>query len=366
MWLCLFENNTLQWASRFWTSNSESGTTKSALVYTSVGTVLVMWAISKIVTLSPFANLWSLINQIQMIVLIIVTQIYLPNNVVNTIIGNKIMINPFQYISLNFLSFYDNLFKWLDSTQTNNGLSEIGLDSGSAIINSLSLIVILTLRVIVHLLAYVVSLIISKWNNREGLNWVQKVIIYLVMKTLSAMTFGYYIRTMIESILILSMSTFSEIYNFSGIDTSNVSSLIACLIILSAIILFFVLSVLLQFRKIKEDDEAIDKFEEFNHGVMKTKLWQLYIVIWLIIKISFVLFIITISPKSPILTIQILTGFQIWYFIYVLIQRPYAEIKDNLVEIINEFILLFIYDGFGISVQKMSGVQHQVISIFIW
>ena len=210
-----------------------------------------------------------------MIVLIIVTQIYLPNNVVNTIIGNKIMINPFQYISLNFLSFYDNLFKWLDSTQTNNGLSEIGLDSGSAIINSLSLIVILTLRVIVHLLAYVVSLIISKWNNREGLNWVQKVIIYLVMKTLSAMTFGYYIRTMIESILILSMSTFSEIYNFSGIDTSNVSSLIACLIILSAIILFFVLSVLLQFRKIKEDDEAIDKFEEFNHGVMKTKLWQL-------------------------------------------------------------------------------------------
>ena len=77
---------------------------------------------------------------------------------------------------------------------------------------------------------------------------------------------------MIESILILSMSTFSEIYNFSGIDTSNVSSLIACLIILSAIILFFVLSVLLQFRKIKEDDEAIDKFEEFNHGVMKTKL----------------------------------------------------------------------------------------------
>ena len=80
------------------------------------------------------------------------------------------MINPFQYISLNFLSFYDNLFKWLDSTQTNNGLSEIGLDSGSAIINSLSLIVILTLRVIVHLLAYVVSLIISKWNNREGLN----------------------------------------------------------------------------------------------------------------------------------------------------------------------------------------------------
>ena len=238
-----------------------------------------------------------------MIVLIIITQIYLPNNVVNTIIGNKIMINPFQYISLNFLSFYDDLFKWLDSTQTNNGLSEIGLDSGSSIINNLSLIVVLALSVFVHLLVYIVTLIISNWNNRERLNWIQKITIYLVTKTLSAMTFGYNIRTMIESILILSMSTFSEIYNFSGIDTSNVSLLIACLIILSAIILILVLSVLLQFRKIKEDDETINKFEEFNHGIRKTKLWQLYIVIWLIRRILFVLFIITISPRSLILTI---------------------------------------------------------------
>ena len=340
MWLCLFENNTLQWASRFWISNSESGTTTSALLYTSVGTVLVIWAISKIVTLSPFASLWSLINQIQMIVLIIVTQIYLPNNVVNTIIGNKIMINPFQYISLNFLSFYDDLFKWLDSTQTNNGLSEICLDSGSAIINNLSLIVVIALSVIVHFLVYIVTLIISNWNNRERLNWIQKITIYLVTKALSEMTFGYYIRTMIESILILNMFTFSEIYKFSRVDTSNVSSLIGCLIILSAIILFLVLSVLLQFRKVKEDDETIDKFEEFNHGIKKTKVWQLYIVIWLIRRILFVLFIITTSPRSPILTLQILLVVQLWYFIYVLIQRPYLEVKDNLVEIIND---LFYY-----------------------
>ena len=311
-------------------------------MYTAVGIVFVMSTISKAISLTSFASLWLLINQIQIIVLLIVSQIYLPKYVVSVILSNKIMINLFHYIPLNLISIYNITFGRFDSTQVNSGLSLIGLDSGSALVNNSNLISVLLVSIPVHLLIFLFIMILNKWSSEEQQGWTIRLIKYLSSKILAMMTFGFYIRTIIESILILALSTFSEIYEFNYDDASKVGSLAASMLIVSVIIVLLVMSGWLLFRQIKDDDSKADKYEEFYHGLRKTKLCRLYTVAWLSRRLLFVLLIVTISPQSPLLALQILSVAQLLYFIYVAIQRPYIEAKDNLIEIINE-LFFWIY-----------------------
>ena len=131
-------------------------------MYTAVGIVFVMSIISKAIALTSFASLWLLVNQIQIIVLLIVSQIYLPKYVVSVILSNKIMLNPFHYISLNLISFYKITFGWFDSTQENSGLSLIGLDSGSALVNNTNLISVLLVSILMHLFILLFMMILNK------------------------------------------------------------------------------------------------------------------------------------------------------------------------------------------------------------
>ena len=281
-----------------------------------------------------------------MIVLLIVSQIYLPRSVSNIILGNKIMLNPFNYISWNFIKFYHVLIGWFDSVQSNNGLIQIGLESGSALVNNSTLISMFVLFIPVHLLIWLLMLIINKRSSIENQGWMIKICKYLATKTFAILTYGFYIRTIIESILVLALSTFSEIFNFNVNDVNKASSFAVCTLIILVIIMFLALSVWLAFRQIQDEDVKIDKYREFYCGLKKTKLWQLYTTVWLCRRLLFVLLIVSISPNSPLLALQILSVVQLLYFIYVVVQRPYIEVKENLIEIINELFFLIYLSWF--------------------
>ena len=123
--------------------NADTETVTPASLYTTVGIVFIMSTISKAIALISFASLLLLVNQIQIIVLLIVSQIYLSKYVVSVILSNKILINPFHYIPLNLISIYKIMLVWFGSIQTNSELSLIGLDSGSALVNNSNLISVL-------------------------------------------------------------------------------------------------------------------------------------------------------------------------------------------------------------------------------
>ena len=179
------------------------------------------------------------------------------------------MINPFHYVPLNLISIYNIMFDWFDSTQVNSGLSLIGLDSGSALVNNSNLITVLLVSIPVHLLIFLFIMILNKWSSEKKQGWTMRLIKYLSSKALTMMTFGFYIRTAIESILILALSTFSEIYEFNYYDPSKIGSLAASMLIVFVIIMLLAMSVWLLFRQIKEDDSKADKYEEFYHGLRK-------------------------------------------------------------------------------------------------
>ena len=178
------------------------------------------------------------------------------------------------------------------------------------------------------------------------------------------LSFSYYIRAIIESFLILILSVVSEIYRLQVNDASSILSFIFWIIVLIILLLFTIFSLWLLLKK-NQDDES-NKYKEFFNGMKKKFCWRLFITIWMLRRLIFVLLFIILTPISPILTIQILSFIQLAYFIILLVIRPYTEIKDNLVEIINEvFLWVYIYFGSGIITLKRNGIIHQVVYIVI-
>ena len=90
-------------------------------------------------------------------------------------------------------------------------------------------------------------------------------------------------------------------------------------------------------------EEGNNKLGEFFNGVNMKKKDKFYVVMLLIRRSIFVTFLVTlVSIKSSTLVL-ILSFMQFIYMIYIIVLRPFTEIKSNLIEIVNEvyfFVLL--------------------------
>mmetsp|Transcript_21864 Transcript_21864/g.21610 ORF Transcript_21864/g.21610 Transcript_21864/m.21610 type:complete len:96 (+) Transcript_21864:477-764(+) len=88
---------------------------------------------------SPMA-IWSMANQMQLLMLLLLTQTSLPADVVGYISGNQM----FSF-NMNFLPIQNNVVSkvpldWLKQNQTNIGLGDMGMESGSSFNNNFCII----------------------------------------------------------------------------------------------------------------------------------------------------------------------------------------------------------------------------------
>ena len=301
-WTC--QNNIFSACNKSSDLNSDFDTIASTSLYSSTAIILSMLFISNIISFSSFTSFWSFANQLQMILLLILMHVYLPSNVESTIIQNKVMIDPFQYIPINRISLFDFIISWFDSEQRNSKLSEIGLESGSLVANNFSTIALILLAIFIHLFDYTLMLIFKRWNAEESDSKTLKIVWYAIKKTFEFLTFSYYIRTIVESLLIFLLSAFSEVYSFNRNDTSNVISLVTSISILAALIFLFGLSTWLVFKKNKEANKD-NKYEEFYSGLKENKVYRIYTPLWMLRRILFVWLLIVMCPYHPITVLSI-------------------------------------------------------------
>ena len=94
--------------------------------------------------------------------------------------------------------------------------------------------------------------------------------------------------------------------------------------------------------KLSESPDKRSKFANLFDGVSLNKKSRLFACLLLIRRAIFVILLITIGPKSPIIVISILVGLQLIYLVILVTIRPYEMIISNMIEITNEFYFLVI------------------------
>ena len=324
-------------------SNEATSSVKALSTTTNslIGGTAALVILSSTINSSSFASLWAIINQLQMFLLILLTRAYLPLDIINFIIGSKITMSLYDCISFKKTSYSYPINDLFDFDQEDELLSKIGLNSGSTFVNNYSLLNSLMLMILFHLVVFAITLWINKCNV-EG-RWAKLFngIKLIVNKAFTTLTFGYYIRTVIETYQFMLISSISEINNHNTNSAEHTSSLVFAFLVLIVWIACLGWSFFLVFVSSPKVGNEHNKMGEFFTG-LKHGIWsRFYTFIFLTRRLIFIALLITLSQKSSLVITWVVSFLQLAYLIVISVIRPFEQIKDNLIEIINEVFFLY-------------------------
>ena len=159
-------------------------------------------------SLSSPAALWLIINQLQLLMLLLLTGAYIPTDIVKHLCSSQFSTFSFSFIPFNQVPGVEAATEWTHFEQQDHYLDEMGLESGSSLNNNFSLFVTVTVIVPLHLLV---------WGLRQvkldvGASKTKKVCAYVLNKAFEALTFNLYVRLFLEAYQHLLLSSASELY----------------------------------------------------------------------------------------------------------------------------------------------------------
>ena len=173
-------------------------------------------AISFLNMSSPI-GVWSIINQFQMFMLLILTGAFIPEIIRQYLAGMDFVSLNFDFIPFIDVIYISDLYLWMKFDQTNHNLEDIGLDYGSTVVNNISFLVILLIFIILHL---PIALIYTKTRSKTG--FCNKSINFIC----KFMTFSAYIRLVLENFQYMLLCSISEAYEFNFSTQNRKVSLI--------------------------------------------------------------------------------------------------------------------------------------------
>ena len=307
--------------------------------------VVVVSAISASLESSTFASMWSLINQVQIFFLLLLTRAYIPDDPKAAIEGFKLLLNfpdiiPFERIEIiktNINKFNFQLSEFMFESN--------GMDSDSTLYNTSSFILSLFMAVFLYLWLIAFNKWILKISNSRRWGILIKIAKWLISKTLRILVFTYFIRTILEMMQYILVTSIYEINNFKFSDGLTLSSYCLAVFMLCLFIMILSIVVYLSLSSYRVIEDHHNKLGEFFEGIKVERRFKFFACIMLLRKLFYILLIITLMTINSKILIGILTVLQLGYIIYLVILRPYSEIKANLIEAINEiyfFLLLAI------------------------
>jgi hypothetical protein len=100
---------------------------------------------------TPFA-MWMIANQIQLLMLLLLTGAYFPPLIVKILTGSNYMCFSLSVIPLATISIFKSIYSLIGFDQSNEQLNEMGLDSGSALATNLMFFISIISMIVIHLI----------------------------------------------------------------------------------------------------------------------------------------------------------------------------------------------------------------------
>jgi hypothetical protein len=311
----------------------EDGLADNAIVGSqiAIGVTVVATLTASILTMSSFQSVWTIFNQIQLLMLLPLTKVYISPKVVDYLVGMSFVNLDFNFIPFENIPFVDFITSNIDYDSNNGYVERIGLESKNSFVNQISLF-------FVFLIVFIVHSKISMFCRLLNVNEKDKCIHKTLKKLYSFMTFGVYITLIAEGFQIIMLGSLNEVNLAVFSDSLHIFSYCWSWIILLIWALFLILWVIewLRSRNPRVYVEQIyftiifERIRQHwpSRGYMLFNyLRRGCLVGWVIL-----------SPIEKHGTISIFVTVQFLYSAYVIVLRPFQEVKDNIIELMNETI----------------------------
>ena len=189
------------------------------MIYLMIAIVILSVILASILSLFNESSpnlIWTLVNFYQMLLLIPLIGAFVHKDVVDFIKGIDFSSLSFEIINSRSWPMFHNIYSFFEWKETNSYLNDIELRYWSTILNVLASNLIDGCLAWIHLCFVLFHL----WC-RSYQNWFQR----FVLKIFYIFTFSIYIRKILESYLLFSISSIKEIYNLNSESKSRTISL---------------------------------------------------------------------------------------------------------------------------------------------
>ena len=294
-------------------------------------------------------SFWSIVGQMQMLILVFLSRSVTSEDVRKLLSTSNFTLNIYHYIYIPRIKFYDLAFSSVKFELTTSSLNDVLLDSDSWVYNLYPVMTCVFVIALLHLGMLFLGKQIMKINSNGKCRGFIKIVKWTLWKLYRIMTFGFYIRNaflMCEFILIC---TIYEIFKNNGYGSYRVISLIFAYLVVLLYVAFTIFVCYLAVSSNNEEHQSHSMLNEFFWGLKRNKIYRLYMAAFIIRRAFYTLFFVGLTSLSSEAVVGIITGFQFYYLIYIIVIRPFEEVVVNAIEILNEatlFLLIFILNFF--------------------
>jgi hypothetical protein len=277
---------------------------------------------------------FSTLNQFQLFILLPMLGAYIPPKILQIILGTSFAMFSFSFIPLEKIPLINDLFNFIDYDQSDDYFDEIGLTSGSAILNHIALLLIFCVFILYHLS------LLPCYQTSKQLS--EKHCFRIIVKFLfNIMTFSLYVILIIESYLIVWLSTISELKEFDYSTGFKLFSLVLAFTFALGLLTVVIIAVIqiIKARPVYNPKKQW-YFRELFNALKNNSPSRLFKLIFMIIRICFVLIIVLFSSWPVIVKVILFSSVQLISTMYTSAFRPFENIKDSVAEICNQFIFL--------------------------
>ena len=347
------------------TWGSQSAKALSITVQSLVTVTVIISMASTILNATSGSSIWSLINQVQLFFLLLLTRAYIPDDVKLVITGLEFTLNLSGYFPFSLIPSYNSALDNFNFVLSNNSLSYVGLNSDSSVYNSAPFLITMLILIVFHIFILVLSMLFAKCRTDGKWAWFVKIIKWIILKIYCLLTFSYYIRA------VLGMSQYlliCSVYEINIFNTSQLLKIISLAFSILLLLMWIIISVSALFLSITPYTIAEDKHNklgEFFSGLKMERKFKLFLFMMILRRTVFVVLLVTWVTVASRLLIGVLALFQLIYLAYVCYLRAYKEYKDNLVEIVNETYFLLLLSSL-IYLNTESYWSSTITSIYMW
>ena len=339
----------------------------SIIIQVFVGLTLVVTLISSYMGFASISWFWSMVNQLQLFFLLILTRSHMADDVIEAITGAKIALNFPGLFHLQDSSAYKSVFQNSYFELSNPTFSSLDLYSECVIYNISPLLILIFLILLIFVLFYLLNKQLSNWNMQNVCPRIVQLLKYIGSYSSWVILAKVYIRFIILMNLYILLSAAYEINYFKSSSWRAVSLLFTIWIIIWLILLIaliFYLSSTTRADQVNYEHPS----EEFFRGIKRRNEERFYVFVQFMRRIYFAILLVFYPYSNSWLLILMLIIFQLMYILFLIYLHPYEETKGNIIEIINEsvfFCLLFSHFFITSENDWKSGISQLYFSTII-
>ena len=116
-----------------------------------IGACMAMAALISVVKMTSPIGMWSIVNQFQMLLLLLLTRAFIPDKIREYLLGMDFTLMNFNFIPLNEVPMISIPYDWIEYEQYDTNLQDIGVENGSTAANNLSFIVMIMMFITLHI-----------------------------------------------------------------------------------------------------------------------------------------------------------------------------------------------------------------------